>query len=250
MLQRFESKLLASAALIVGISLAPTSARAATLGFADVVLEYFAAGNSPSPLPEPYGSTGRAILEPSENGGFTIEPVSPDVILGPPPPSPVNSRLNPNVDWLALPQGSFVTVGFTNERIVDGPGNDIFIGNLEDSAGEQADIFVSANGNDFEFLGRIGEGGVRELDLATIGFTAPVEAIKIVGIDNFGNSPGFDLVSVEGLPGSIEPRFEPASVPEPTSTLGLLAFGALGADSVLKRKQKQQKLSRSKTFVS
>ena len=31
-----------------------------------------------------------------------------------------------------------------------------------------------------------------------------------------------------------------ASVPEPTSTLGLLAFGALGAGSVFKRKQRHK----------
>ncbi|HBL13795.1 MAG TPA: hypothetical protein DD379_20850 [Cyanobacteria bacterium UBA11162] len=33
---------------------------------------------------------------------------------------------------------------------------------------------------------------------------------------------------------------EPITVPEPTSTLGLLALGTLGAGSALKRKQKQK----------
>jgi len=40
---------------------------------------------------------------------------------------------------------------------------------------------------------------------------------------------------------------ENLSVPEPSSTWGLLTFGALGVGSVLKRKQKQQKSASSVT---
>lgn len=172
-------------------------------GFADVVLEYFAAGNSPSPLAEPYGSTGGRPIGTTENGFFTIEPVDPSVILGAPPPSPVVST-NPEVDWLALPQGSFVTVGFTDEQVIDGPGDDIFIRSFdpEDAANETADVFVSADGTNFEFLGTVNEQGLVSLDLATIGFTEPVVAVRVVGNDNLGSSPGFDLISVEVLPES------------------------------------------------
>ncbi|MEM6251324.1 MAG: DUF4114 domain-containing protein [Cyanobacteria bacterium P01_D01_bin.156] len=172
-------------------------------GYADIILEYSAAGNSPSPLTEPYGSNGGLPPETSENGGFTIESVDPEIILGPPPPSPVVSR-NSEVDWLALPQGSYVTVGFTDERIIDGPGDDIFIRSFEpqDSANEFADIFVSSDGTDFEFLGTVNERGVVSLDLASIGFTETVSAVRVVGLDNRGSSPGFDLIGVEVLPGS------------------------------------------------
>ncbi|MEA5620583.1 DUF4114 domain-containing protein [Cronbergia sp. UHCC 0137] len=176
-------------------------------GVADVVLEFVSGGNAPSPLVEPYGSTGG--IPPTSpfnnNGQYTVEPVEPTVVLGPPPPSPVVSS-NPEVDWLALPEGSYVTVGFTDERVIDGPGDDIFIRSfgLEDSANELADVYVSANGVDFEFLGTVNEMGLVSLDLATIGFTEPVTAVRVVGLDNRGSSPGFDLIGVEVLPDSIQ----------------------------------------------
>ena len=168
-------------------------------GFADEVLEFFNSGAGP--IPGPYGSKGG---RPRVVPGYIIEPVSPNVVLGPPPPSPVISQ-NSQVDWLALPKGTFVTVGFNDERVIDSPGNDIFIRSFDpqDSARELADIFVSANGTDFQKLGTILENGVTKLDLATIGFTQPVKVVKVLGLDTLGASPGFDLIGVEALPGSI-----------------------------------------------
>jgi Ca2+-binding RTX toxin-like protein len=170
--------------------------------YADVVLQYFANGASPTLVPEPYGSNGGVppATQQNGNGQYTVEPVSPNVILGSPPPSPVIGD-NPQVDWLALPLGSYVTVGFINKTIVDGPGNDIFIQSFdrEDSADEDADIYISANGADFVFLGRVNELGTQALDLASIGFTQPVQAIRVLGVDNKGTSPGFDLISVQAL---------------------------------------------------
>jgi Ca2+-binding RTX toxin-like protein len=174
-------------------------------GFADVVLEYFSAGNAPRGLTEPYGSNGGdPAPEDRLSPSYTVEAVSPNVVLGAPPPSPVVSR-NPLVDWLALPQGSYVTVGFRDETVIDSPGDDIFIRSFdaEDSANERADVYISSNGTDFVFLGRINENGLQSLDLADIGFTDPVRAVRIVGVDNRGTSPGFDLISVEVLPNSI-----------------------------------------------
>ncbi len=159
--------------------------------YADKVIEFFDSGTGP--IPGPYGTpTGKAFSG--------IEEVSPDVVLGEPPASPIIGR-NPEVDWLALPTDSYVTVGFTNNEIIDGDGNDIFIRSLDpqDSAGESADVFVSSNEIDFEFLGRVTQNGVAELDLASIGFTEAVTAVQVVGVDNRGSSPGFDLVSVEAL---------------------------------------------------
>ena len=125
------------------------------------------------------------------------------MILGAPPPSPRIGD-NPEVDWLALPQDSYVTVGFTDEVIIDGPGDDIFIRSFdpEDAANETADVFISSDGSQFEFLGTVNEQGLVSLDLATIGFTEPVVAVRVVGNDNLGSSPGFDLLSVEVLPES------------------------------------------------
>lgn len=175
-------------------------------GYADVILEFVSGGNAPSPLIEPYGSRGgRPVSSPfNGNGIYTVEPVNPRVILGAPPPSPIISS-NRQVDWLALPQGSYVTVGFTDEVVIDGPGDDIFIRSFDpqDSANEFADVFVSSNGIDFTFLGTVNERGLVSLDLADINFTKPVTAVRVKGLDNRGTSPGFDLIGVEVLPGSI-----------------------------------------------
>ncbi|MEN8444657.1 MAG: SdrD B-like domain-containing protein, partial [Cyanobacteria bacterium J06555_13] len=195
-------------------------------GYADVVLEYFAAGNSPSPLAEPYGSTGGSPSPTAENGLYTIESVDPDVILGAPPPSPIVSS-NSAVDWLALPKDSYVTVGFTDERIVDGPGDDILIRSFDpaDSANEFADVFVSADGLSFKKLGTVNERGSVSLDLADIGFVQPVSAVRVVGLDNLGSSPGFDLVSVEALSGSTSsPDFHTVAV-APGDTAKDINFG-------------------------
>lgn len=161
-------------------------------GFADVVLEFFDSGTGP--IPGPYGR--------NVGGGSGPESVDPAVVLGPPPVNPLD---NPSLNWLSLPMGSSVTLGFTDETVVDGPGNDIFIRSLHPSmsAGESADIYVSADLVEFVYLGRAPQGGNVGLDLASIGFTQPVRAARVVGVDNRGSFPGFDLVSVEVLPGSI-----------------------------------------------
>jgi len=175
-------------------------------GYADTILEYFAGENAPAPLIEPYGSTGGTPPASPFNGDgtYTVESVEPEVVLGAPPPSPIIGS-NPEVDWLALPQGSYVTVGFTDEIIVDGEGDDIFIRSFdpEDSANENADVFVSSDGINFEFLGTVNEQGLASLDLADIGFNEPVTAVRVQGLDNLGSSPGFDLIGVEVLPNSI-----------------------------------------------
>ena len=149
-------------------------------GFADVILDYFNSGEGP--FDEPYGIS---------NAGSAPIFVQTNIILG-----------SDEMGALSLPKDSFVTVGFTDEFIVDGPGDDIFVQEAE-AAGDRAEIFVSADGEDFVSIG-IGNGGTTSVfDLASINFTEPVRAIKIVGLDNNGNSPGFDVIHVRGLPGSI-----------------------------------------------
>jgi RHS repeat-associated protein len=151
-------------------------------GFADVVLGYFDSGAGP--IPGPYGET---------KTGIAPEPVNLNVVLG---------GDTGGIDFLSLPTGSFVTVGFTDETIIDAPGNDIFIRETG-AAGERADVYISSNLVDFTLLGRAQDNITTALDLASIGFTEPVRAVKIVGLDNAGSSPGFDVVNVQVLPGSI-----------------------------------------------
>jgi hypothetical protein len=199
---RMNTKLILGAlGAMAGLAAAPAQA---VVGYADVVLDYFNSGVGD--LPGPYGGTFP--------GSFPVS-VSTDVVLGG-PKSPE--------DFLSLPTGSFVTVGFLDESVIDGAGNDIFIGEVG-ASGERADIFVSFDLVNFTFLGTALDSGITAFDLASISFALPVRAVKIVGLDNFGGSQGFDVGFVQVLPGSIGP-----GVPEPASWAMLIAgFGMVGA---------------------
>lgn len=155
-------------------------------GFADIVLNYFNSGEGT--FTEAYGGEFPGGI------GFPVL-VNTDVVLGDDP--------GENVDFLSLPTGSFITVGFTDEVIVDGEGDDIFIQETG-AQGETAEVFVSSDSENFVSIGIAEDDGTTSFDLADIGFTEPVEAIKIVGLDSLGGSPGFDVVNVQGLTGSVE----------------------------------------------
>lgn len=146
--------------------------------FADTVIEFFDSGAGP--IDGAYGGTFP--------GSFPVS-VDVSVVLGDDPGS-VD-------DFLSLPTDSFVTVGFKN-RIINGPGSDIFIQEVG-ANDEFANVFVSADGVNFTFLGIADDNGSTDFDLTDIGFRQPVEAVKIVGLDNKGGSPGFDVVNVQAL---------------------------------------------------
>ena len=191
---------LAAATMLAGAVAAPAQA---VVGYADTVLDFFDSGAGP--IAGPYGG-----LFP---GAFPVS-VSTSVVLGG-PSSPA--------DFLSLPRGSYVTVGFTGETVIDGVGNDIFISEVG-ANGERADVFVSRNGINFVFLGTALDSSVTAFDLASIGWIGAVTAVRVIGLDNFGGSPGFDVDFVQVLPGSI------GGVPEPASWAMLIAgFGLVGA---------------------
>jgi hypothetical protein len=192
---------LAFASLAVLAVAAPAQA---TIGYADTVIDFFDSGAGP--LAGPYGG-----IFP---GAFPVS-VSTSVVLGAPG---VGSE-----DFLSLPRGSYVTVGFTDETVLDGVGNDIFIGEVG-ASGETASVFVSSDFINFTFLGTALDSSITAFDLNSIGFIGAVRAVRIVGLDNFGASPGFDVGFIQVLPGSI------GGVPEPTSWAMLIAgFGLVGA---------------------
>lgn len=101
-------------------------------------------------------------------------------------------------DFLSLPTDSFVIVGFKDEAIVNKAGDDIFI---EECAGngEKADIYVSSNGKQFTKIGTAEGGELARFDLSDIGWNGLVTAIKIVGLNNAGGSPGYDVLNVSAL---------------------------------------------------
>jgi hypothetical protein len=140
---------------------------AAILGFADSVDEYYYSGSA-DPQVGPYGgwyiATGTTYGSRGTVGQGTV---ITDVVLGDDPttdrshlytdPDDPGSDPDPNQpywDFLSLPAGSYVTVSFTDETIIDGNGNDFVI--RESGPGyEEAEIWVSSDGSSFISLGTV-----------------------------------------------------------------------------------------------
>ena len=116
--------------------------------------------------------------------------VDPEVVLG-------------NNDYfLSLPSGSFIIVGFLNNTIINAPDqDDLFIEEIGGN-GEEAEVYISSNNNDFTFLGIAKDDQTTSFDFNDIDYNTPVTSVKIIGIDNKGSSPGFDVVSVKAITGA------------------------------------------------
>jgi hypothetical protein len=149
----------------------------AKYGYADSVLAFYDSGAGP--IAGPYGGT--------YPGSFPVA-VSTNVVLG--------DDSGSSVDFLSLPTGSYVIVGFTDETVYDASGYDIYITEVG-GMGEQAAIYVSSDLSNYTYLGTATDNGTTALDLSTIGYTQEVKAVKIVGLDSLGDSPGFDVVNVQ-----------------------------------------------------
>jgi len=193
-------------ALLAGFFLMATISpvKSATI-FADTVLNFFDSGSGP--LVGPYGGTFP--------GAFPVSVPLTHATDG-----------NPTT-FVSLPTNSFITLGFSTGSVFDGPGLDIFISEVGGSD-ETANVFVSSDfGTTFTLLGVATTATVSGFDLASISFTGNVNAVKIVGLDNFGGSPGFDLAFVQGLEGSVivNPMPEPISLALMVS--GILSFAAV-----------------------
>lgn len=163
--------------VIGALALVPREA-AAVVGYADVVLDYFDSGAGP--IPGPYGGFGY----PDGTVEYPV-PVPLDVVLGP--------EVGGGWDALSLPTGSFVVVGFEDDVIPHRAGID-FLLNEKDN-GEQADVFASSDLQNFVFVGTA--TGTTGFDLEGTGLSDPVRAVKIVGLDAAGGSPGYDLLNVQ-----------------------------------------------------
>jgi len=159
--------------------------------FVDTVVEYFAAGTSG--ILEPYGKLT------NQPWNISIDPQ--EVVPGGLPAQLVGSQ--PLAEFISIPKDSYITLAFNDEIVVDGPGPDILIHTITDHANERADVFVREAGGAFVFVQTVGEGGTTSIDLNDIGFQGIVSEIRIVGLDNLGSAPGFDLVAVQALPDSV-----------------------------------------------
>ena len=141
-------------------------------------------------LVEAYYSNANEKFDSFYGGTLKKFPVSinPEVLLG-----------CDGADFVSLPEDSYVIVRFTDNYIVDYPGqDDIFISEAGCSK-ERAEVCVSTDGIDFVKLGVVDDCSTSSLDLKTINFKPAVRFIKVVGLDNRGFSPGFDVVSIKGM---------------------------------------------------
>ena len=114
---------------------------------------------------------------------------------------PLTVVLEEDNRFISLPKGSFLVLKFTDNFIIDGDGPDIFLKEIG-ASGERASVYISSDGVHFTFLGIARDDSTTALDLASIQYKQPVHYVKIVGLDNFGGSPGFDLDCVYALPRS------------------------------------------------
>jgi outer membrane protein OmpA-like peptidoglycan-associated protein len=123
--------------------------------------------------------------------GYYINGIDPNVILG-----------NNITYFLSLPTDSYIVAEFIDNKIIDYPNQDDISIAETGCSGDRAEVYVSADGVNFIKLGEVDDCHKSTLDLKDINFLSAVRFIKVVGLDNKGASPGFDLVNIMGLPNS------------------------------------------------
>lgn len=198
-------------------------------GYPDRIARLEDAGTGP--IPWPYGRNAvpgpRTLLL-----GVQPESVSPEIILGPPPPSPVAAPIGTysDVDFMTVSSNSAVTVEFTAEELFDGPGPDLTLFTLNQSGNETADVYVGSTPDRLQLARQITENSNLTVDFAAAGISGPVYFVKLVARDNKGVSPGFDLIGFEAL--HYRPRLSSHYdvVLEGGQSITNLDFGVAGVD--------------------
>ncbi len=155
-----------------------------------------------------------------------------------------------------VPSGLFIGTPLEgNENalqyLIDPDSNALFTKILELPIGFGSEFDISAEGEKLgtflaggavDFLDLLGKG-VSSFIISGINFGTPTianqfKALAVTDPNLFAVKLAFDQPSASLL--VQQPGVPPQGVPEPTSTLGLLTFGVLGASSVWKRRQQQK----------
>ncbi|GHT99926.1 hypothetical protein AGMMS49960_06620 [Betaproteobacteria bacterium] len=200
---KMHVRLMISVMVMVAISSFVSTKADAAVIYADTIIDYYDSGAGPYTWP--YGGYWYG---PGMGGSFPIPVTLANLLDGSPS------------TFVSLPQGSYVTLGFSNGFLFDGPGLDLFISELGGND-ELAAIWISSDwGASFTYLGQATTDTVTGYDFASIGYSGTVNAVRVVGLDNFGPSPGFDLAFVRGFEGS---SVMTTPVPEPATNALLLA---------------------------
>jgi len=186
--------------------LASPAAEAAVI-YADEILDYYHSGSETF----------------AEGYGYGGPPDASEVLL-------TNATDQSTSTYVSLPTDSYISLGFSTGYIFDGAGDDLFVDEIG-SGGEDAELYVSTDyGASFTLLTTVFGNQTNSLDFADYSFAGRVNAVKLVGLDNGGSSPGFDVTGVWGLEGSTveEPQTPavplPAGLPLLVGGLGLLAM--------------------------
>ncbi len=123
-------------------------------------------------------------------GDWPVPVVPEQLLVGPPPAL--------HVSGVTLPTDHWVELKFRG-RIVDGPGDDIVLVEL-DAVGEQALVFITDGCGQEYLLGFVAVPNINGygptitgFDIADISLPFVPSAVRVVGIDLRGGSPGFDL---------------------------------------------------------
>ena len=163
--------------------------------FAQNVVTYFDSGKSSSDVPTPYGVLDNKPEQPLGEKGEEI----------------VLKEYDGNA--LSLPKDSFVTVNFGDNYVVNGSGDDLQLQNVLDSTNSSARIeftgtVITEDGQSIcrtfnrTFAQR--PGSIISIDLTALTPENPnnlvfVNSIKITGLNNGGDSPGFEVYGIEAL---------------------------------------------------
>ncbi len=150
--------------------------------FADTIIDAFYSGTNPE-FNDFYGNNGTS-------DGCRLFLIDPEVCLG-------------DTDFVVcLPEGSYITVGFTDNLIFDAPGQDDLFIQEQGGGQELGEVWVSPDGVNFTFLDTLNGRLINSYDLADYPYDDVVKAVRVIGLDFGGCNPGLELQRVFGIQGA------------------------------------------------